>query len=131
MLLLFTCWSGKNQLFEIIVFLNNCRQDFIVVDSPKPGDAIRSPLKIRGRALGTWFFEGDFPLILKDPKGRIIAQGFATAWGEWMTKEFVPFEGSLTFEKPAAGGRGILIFKKDNPSDRAELDDALELPVSF
>lgn len=109
----------------------NCRQDFIVVDSPKPGDAIRSPLKIRGRALGTWFFEGDFPLILKDPKGRIIAQGFVTARGEWMTKEFVPFEGSLTFEKPAAGGRGILIFKKDNPSDRAELDDALELPVSF
>ena len=31
----------------------------------------------------------------------------------------------------AAGSRGILVFKKDNPSDRPELDDLLELPVYF
>jgi hypothetical protein len=109
----------------------NCRQDFIVVDSPKPGGVIRSPLKIRGRARGTWFFEGDFPLILKDLKGRIIARGFVTARGQWMTKEFVPFEGTLTFKKPATPGRGTLVFKKDNPSDRPELDDQMELPIYF
>jgi len=109
----------------------NCRQDFIVVESPRPGDVIRSPLKIRGQARGTWFFEGDFPLILKDLKGRIIARGYATARGEWMTEKFVPFEGTLTFEKPATGERGILVFKKDNPADRPELDDAMELSVNF
>ena len=109
----------------------NCRQDFIVVDSPKPGDFINSPLIIRGRARGTWFFEGDFPLILKDPKGRIIARGFVTARGQWMTQEFVPFEGTLNFKKPAARGRGTLVFKKDNPTDRPELDDQMELPVRF
>ena len=109
----------------------NCRQDFIVVASPQPGAVISSPLKIRGQARGTWFFEGDFPLILKNPKGRIIARGYVTAQGPWMTKEFVPFKGSLTFKIPAKGGRGTLIFKKDNPTDRPELDDALELPVSF
>jgi hypothetical protein len=114
-----------------VYLAGNCRQDFIVVASPKAGDVIRSPLKIRGQARGTWFFEGDFPLILKDPKGRIIAQGYATARGQWMTKEFVPFEGTLKFEKPAVGGRGTLVFKKDNPTDRPELDDALELPISF
>jgi hypothetical protein len=102
-----------------------------VVESPEPDAVISSPLKVRGRARGTWFFEGDFPLVLKDHKGRVIAQGFVTARGEWMTKEFVPFEGTLTFEKPAAGGRGILVFKKDNPSDRPELDDSVELPVYF
>jgi hypothetical protein len=107
----------------------NCRREFIVVQSPKPGAVISSPLKIRGRARGSWFFEGDFPLILKDRKGRVIARGYVTARGEWMTKKFVPFEGSLTFEKPAAGERGTLVFKKDNPSDRPELDDSLELPV--
>jgi hypothetical protein len=49
-----------------------------------------------------------------------------------MTKEFVPFEGILKFKLPAtAGHRGILVFKKDNPTDRPELDDAMELPVSF
>ena len=109
----------------------NCRREFIIVESPEPGAVISSPLKIRGRARGTWFFEGDFPLILKDQKGLAIAQGFVTARGEWMTKEFVPFEGTLTFEKPAAGTRGVLVFKKDNPTDRPELDDSLEIPVSF
>jgi hypothetical protein len=108
-----------------------CRREFIVVESPKPGAVISSPLKVRGRARGTWFFEGDFPLILKDQKGRVIAQGYVTARGEWMTKQFVPFEGTLTFKKPTAGSRGILVFKKDNPSDRPELDDALELPMHF
>ncbi len=108
----------------------NCRRDFIVVTSPRPGAVISPPLKIRGQARGTWFFEGDFPLILKDPKGRVIARGFATARGPWMTKEFVPFEGTLKFKEPGAG-RGFLVFKKDNPTDRPELDDALELPVEF
>ena len=114
-----------------VLLAGNCRREFIVVESPKPGAVIRSPLKVRGRARGTWFFEGDFPLILKDQKGRVIAQGYVTARGEWMTKNFVPFDGTLTFEKPATGDRGILVFKKDNPSDRPELDDALELPVHF
>ena len=35
------------------------------------------------------------------------------------------------FKKPAAGTRGVLVFKKDNPTDRPELDDSLELPVYF
>ena len=109
----------------------NCRDEFIVVASPKAGDIINSPLIIRGRARGSWFFEGDFPLILKDPRGRIIARGFVKARGEWMTKEFVPFEGTLKFKGPAASGWGTLIFIKDNPSDRPELDDAMELPVRF
>jgi hypothetical protein len=102
-----------------------------VVDFPRPGAVIAPPLKVRGRARGTWFFEGDFPLILKNHKGRVIARGYATAKGEWMTKEFVPFEGTIKFEKTALGPRGTLVFKKDNPSDRRELDDAMEYPVYF
>ena len=109
----------------------NCRDEFIVVDSPRPGAVIISPLKVRGRARGTWFFEGDFPLILKDQKGRVIGTSYVTAKGEWMTKEFVPFEGTITFEKPTTGHWGTLVFKKDNPSDRPELDDAMELPINF
>ncbi len=109
----------------------NCRSGLIVVDSPAPGARISSPLLIRGRARGTWFFEGDFPVDLLDAKGNLAGRGFCTAKGEWMTREFVPFEGTLTFEKPVPGGRGTLVLKKHNPTDRPEHDDALSVPLFF
>jgi hypothetical protein len=109
----------------------NCRSELIRVTSPAPGAVIESPLQIRGRARGTWFFEGDFPIVLKDARGRVIAKWYATAQGEWMTERFVPFTATLKFESPAAGSRGVLELKKNNPSDRRELDDAVRVPVFF
>ena len=107
----------------------SCRSEVIVVDSPVPGASIRSPLAIRGRARGSWFFEGDFPVVLRDHAGTVVAAGFVTATGEWMTDRFVPFEGTLSFKPPPGGDRGLLVFRKDNPSDRAERDDEMALPV--
>jgi hypothetical protein len=101
------------------------------VDSPTPGAVVTSPLAVRGKARGTWFFEGDFPLLLKDAGGKVIAEKYATAKGEWMTQDFVPFEGTLEFKKPSSYDRGTLIFKKDNPTGRPEHDDALEITVFF
>ena len=109
----------------------NCKSEYIVLDSPAPGDVINSPLNVRGRARGIWFFEGDFPLLLRDSRGKVIAKGFATAKGEWMTQKFVPFEGTLKFKKPEDGSRGTLILKKNNPTDLPEHDDALEIPIFF
>jgi hypothetical protein len=109
----------------------HCRKEFIAVESPAPGTVIESPLSIRGRARGTWFFEGDFPIILEDKNGDVVANGFMVAQGEWMTKEFVPFIGTLSFTRLTQGGRGSLVFKKDNPSDRQELDDEMSIPVFF
>jgi hypothetical protein len=109
----------------------NCKSELIVVDSPTPGAVVNSPLAVRGKARGTWFFEGDFPLLLKDAGGKVIAEKYATAKGEWMTQDFVPFEGTLEFKKPRSSDRGMLIFKKDNPTGRPEHDHALEIPVFF
>jgi len=109
----------------------NCRSGLIVVDSPAPGARVTSPLAIRGRARGTWFFEGDFPVVLLDAKGNLVAKGYCKAKGEWMTKDFVTFEGTLPFEKPVPGGRGTLVLKKDNPTDLPEHDDALSIPLFF
>jgi len=109
----------------------NCKSEYIVVDAPYPGELITSPIRVCGRARGTWFFEGDFPIVLKDANGEIVAKGFVTAKDEWMTEKFVPFEGTLVFEKPKTVDRGTLTFKKDNPSDLPEHDDALEIPVLF
>jgi len=108
----------------------DCRSDQIVLTAPVRDAVVTSPLEIRGRARGSWFFEGDFPLTLLDGRGDAVAQGFASAEGEWMTNEFVPFSAVLRFEPPHPG-RGRLILNKDNPSDRRNLDDALVVPVRF
>ncbi len=108
----------------------DCRSDRIVLDLPARGAVVASPVEVRGRARGTWFFEGDFPLMLSDGDGNLVAHGFATAQSEWVTTEFVPFSAVLRFESPEPGP-GRLILEKDNPSNRQALDDALVVPVVF
>jgi hypothetical protein len=111
--------------------------DRIVVMSPEPMAEVTSPLVITGEARGPWFFEASFPITLTNWDGLIIAEGIATADGDWMTTEFVPFTATLTFTSPYQVGdasfmeRGSLILKKDNPSGLPENDAALEFPVRF
>ncbi len=106
-------------------------KDMVVVETPLPESRISSPLTIRGKARGNWFFEASFPVILTNWDGLIIAEGHAQADGEWMTTDFVPFTATLNFEKPNYGERGALILKKDNPSGLPEHDDAFEMTVFF
>ena len=105
--------------------------DMIVIISPIKDSKITSPLSFAGRARGTWFFEGSFPVILTDWDGKIIAEGHASAQGDWMTEDFVKFIGSIEFDKPYYGEKGTLIFRKDNPSGLPEYDDAYEISVLF
>lgn len=106
-----------------------CRAGAIVVESPAAGATVHSPLAFRGRARGAWFFEGDFPVRLEDADGNVIARRYATARGEWMTRDFVPFDGTLDYAGAPARGAGALVFTKDNPSDRRDLDDEVRVPV--
>ena len=109
----------------------NCKSNLIYMDSPLPGSRVTSPLRIRGHARGKWFFEGDFPVVLADANGKFIAQGYATAKNGWMTEMFVPFESVIKFKPQRSGSKGSLVLRKDNPTDRPEFDDALEIPVFF
>lgn len=105
--------------------------DLITLDSPRPNEKVSSPLEIRGQARGLWFFEADFPVFLEDANANVIAEGIATAQGDWMTNDFIPFIATLTFNTNvnSHGLKGKLILKKDNPSDLVEFDDALEIPL--
>jgi hypothetical protein len=109
--------------------------DLIRLTSPLPDDTVSSPLVLRGEARGNWYFEASFPVVLTDWDGRIIAEHYATAQGEWMTTEFVPFETVIEFTVPDDIGdfsrRGSLILQKDNASGLPEFDDALEITVFF
>lgn len=131
--------GNKNTLQQIPVNVpaNTELTDYVKVYSPQSGQKISSPLTVSGEARGTWYFEADFPIVVVDWDGRIIGQKYATAKGDWMTGDFVPFEGSVEFKKPeCADGadyckRGAVIFQKDNPSGLPENDAAVEIPVVF
>ncbi len=115
------------------------KDNLIRVFSPSAGEEINSPLVVKGEARGYWFFEADFSIVLVDWDGRIIAQSYATAKDNWMTENFIPFEGLLEFKKPFDSSLdipdfmkwGALIFKKNNPSGLPEHDDAIEVPIRF
>lgn len=96
---------------------------------------ISSPLELNGEVRGSWLFEASAPVVLTDWDGLIIAEGHISTKENWMTTDFVPFEGILEFEAPVDIGdfsdRGYLIFQKDNPSDLRELDEALEIEIRF
>jgi len=109
----------------------------IEVSYPQPDDIISSPLSIKGKARGYWFFESVAPVTLVDWDGLIIAQGHIQAMDDWMTEDFVNFEGVLEFKKPEMasrtdfGKKGTLILKKDNPSELPENDSYIEIPIKF
>lgn len=112
------------------------KADRIRVMKPVPNATVTSPLAVSGEARGTWFFEGDFSLVLTDWDGRIIGESFATADGPWMTENYVNYAGTLDFTSPCdpampVSCRGTLILQKANPSGMPENDDALEIPVRF
>ena len=109
----------------------NCRADKIRVIMPTAGTVVHSPLRVSGRARGYWFFEGDFPVHLKDGKGRILATGIAVAQAPWMSSDFVPFEATLEFRSSQQPQRGTLVLVKDNPADDPRFDDAIEIPVFY
>lgn len=125
--------TEENTIPEDIQNHINEKSGLIRVTTPQPFESISSPMQVSGEARGYWFFEATFPLVVVDWDGRIIGQGYATAQDEWMTEEFVPFTGEVTFTLPGDTPyrRGALIFQKDNPSGLPEHDDALEIPVVF
>lgn len=103
----------------------------IVVDTPTPNQTVSSPITVSGKARGNWFFEASFPIVVTNWDGLIIGEGIATAQGDWMTTEFVPFTAMISYTLPEGTpyNRGTLILKKDNPSGLPEHDDAREIPV--
>jgi immunoglobulin-like protein involved in spore germination len=101
------------------------------VDTPEPGALISSPVTVTGRARGSWYFEAEFPVRLLGAQDKMIGTGVARAKGDWMTKEYVPFEVSITFHPAAEDSTGTLVFEKSNPSGAAEHASEVRVPVRF
>lgn len=105
--------------------------DEIVIVTPTPHSLIASTTVIKGKARGSWYFEGSFPIQLVDMKGMVLAKVVAKATADWMSTDFVPFSSTLTFANPKHLTAGILRFKNDNPSGLPANDKMIEIPVRF
>ena len=106
------------------------KADLIQIDNPRPNQIMESPLFIKGKARGNWYFEADFPVKLFDDNGFLLGITPAQALGDWMTEDFVPFNSTLLFAVPSTP-KGRLILEKDNPSGLPEYADELTIPVYF
>ncbi len=105
--------------------------DRIKVSNPPTNTIIQSPLTITGTAVGPWYFEASFPVILTNASGKILARTNAAALSDWMTSDFVPFSGKMSFPLQKSGSKGVLILKKDNPSGLPQNEASLEIQVTF
>ncbi|MEX2369138.1 MAG: Gmad2 immunoglobulin-like domain-containing protein [Candidatus Paceibacterota bacterium] len=102
----------------------------ISIMEPIPDSVVDSPLEIRGEARGPWYFEANFSVYIEDANGVRLGGHYATAQGDWMTEEFVPFSAELSFSEPTTD-TGVLVLEKANPSGLPEHADELRIPVRF
>ncbi|QQR83477.1 hypothetical protein IPJ72_06860 [Candidatus Peregrinibacteria bacterium] len=104
--------------------------DKVRVSNLEADQTVSSPLVVEGEARGYWFFEADFPVEIVDTLGNRLGSGIASAQGDWMTEDFVPFTVTINFDA-ANATEGELVLKRDNPSGLPENDDEVRIPVRF
>jgi len=103
--------------------------DLIVVDNLPAEATVSSPFTVSGKARGTWFSEGSFPVFLTDENGKLLAESFGHSEESWMTSEFIPFTVTLNYDAPA-GIKASLELMLDNPAGPKEgFDRSLIIPV--
>lgn len=108
----------------------NASANLIVVDTPAPGSVTGKAVTVKGKARGYWYFEASFPVELRDPTGKVLAQTAAQASRDWMTENFVPF--SVTLTAPTSYiGPATLVLMKDNPSGLPEHDASISIPITI
>lgn len=130
--------SSKNELITILQNIQFISEeevktpisDLIKVEKPLPNLEVTSPLTVKGKARGYWFFDGIAGLRLEDKDGKVLAESRIIAQDNWTTEDFVPFSGTLKFDA-TNDERGYLIFERANPSGKSENKKEYRLPVLF
>lgn len=104
------------------------------LDNLSNNDHVTPKQVITGTVPGFWFFEGSFPVTLRDINGNTLTTITATTTEDWMVTTNVHFTVTLpdTF---SYNGVGDILFKKDDPSDGEALfnpeTDQYIVPVIF
>lgn len=128
--------NGNVSLEPTPVLQQAQKEGKIVVTSPLIESTVSSsPIVIKGRAVGNWFFEASAPVDVVNWDGLIIGQGFVTVdeGYDWMTTDMVPFTGTVTYDasKLTPYKYGSIIMRKDNPSGEPQFDEYIEFKILF
>ena len=112
------------------------KEGVIVVTSPLIESTVStSPIVIKGRAVGNWFFEASAPVDSVNWAGLIIGQGCVRVdeGYNWMTTDMVPCTGTVKYDasKLIPYKYGWIIMRKDNPSGEPQFDDYVEFKILF
>ena len=86
------------------------------LDNVSDNDHVTPKQVITGTVPGFWFFEGSFPVTLRDINGNTITTITATTTEDWMVTTNVHFTVTLP-DAFSYNGVGNILFKKDDPSD--------------
>jgi hypothetical protein len=102
--------------------------ELIRINEIYPGAIIGSSYIVTGKAKYSWFFEGDFPVKLKDEYGTILSSTYAAALSSRKQPGWIPFRANIIYIA-APGTEARLVFELHNPSDTEGFQRAIEVPV--
>jgi hypothetical protein len=100
----------------------------ITIDNLVQNQVITTPMTITG-TVKVWFFEGSFPVFVKDSNGNQLAVALASSPVDWMTADPIPF--TVTIPAINYQGPGTITFQKDNPSGEPQFDEQVVVNVVF
>lgn len=105
----------------------------ITVESPIQGSSIDPSMEtiLSGKAVGNWFFEATAPIGVYNLDGKLLANTYITAQGEWMTTNFVNFTGKISPFLTNGAVSGYIQFSNSNPSDNEGFNRNLKIMVTF
>lgn len=127
----FVSYVYKAPVVPVLEVATTTETALILVSSPLPHATTSRDFQIEGKARGGWFFEGSFPVQVRDASNTVLAVTTASAQGDWMTEEYVPFLAQITLstDAPLFTGDANLILMKDNPSGLPENEDSITIPL--
>jgi germination protein M len=95
----------------------------IVVDLPKPDDAVGSPVRVSGESTA---YEATVRVEVRQNDGRVIGRGIVMGGANG---QFGPFSGDITFERSTTR-TGAIVFVTDSAED-GSVQEATVVPVVF
>ena len=98
------------------------------ITSPKENAPVSHDFDVEGRAPGSWFFEAQFPIQVRDGEDNVLGRATGSAQGDWQTSNLVAFKATMHIDG-SYHGPATLILMKDNPSGLPENDDSVEIPI--